>query len=197
MKRLAILISFLMVSLLSIGQIPTEDVSYKAFRVDVSIQGENHAFSCNDIFYLNDNKMISTLNNQAKRLYFQEELEYQNIGTHNDNLHAVSKDNGKFKCQFYIVHTPAEKTTSGEQDVYSIIIYYSNVMFNFQCHLTNEKPWFMNEDIVSTLLEEGSQYEENPDYTQEEIDAFLSQIGDPIKIMAIIMSSFYEDLTNF
>jgi hypothetical protein len=197
MKRLAIIWTLLLIPIILMAQIPIEDVSYKAFRVDIYIQGETHAFSCNDIFYIKDNKMVSTLNNQAKRVYFQEKPAYQDIKTYNDNLHAASKDLGGFKCQFYLVYTPADKTTSKEKDVYSIIIYYSNVMFNFQCHLTDEKPWFMNEDPSDYLIEEGKQYVENPNYTQEEIDAFLSQIGDPAKIMAIIMASFYQDLMNY
>lgn len=196
MKRLAIIWKLLLISIFTMGQISIDDVSYKAFRVDVYIKGQSYAFGCNDIFYIKDNKMISTLKNQTKKVYFQEKPSYQDIGTKNDNLHAASRDAGGFKCQFYIIYTPVNKTNSKKQDVYSIIIYYSNVMFNFQCHLSKEKPWFMNEDLVLKLLEEGKQYVENPDYTQDEINIFLSKIGDPAKIMAIIMSTFADDLTN-
>lgn len=194
MKRtICIIASFLMISFFAEAQISLDSVSYKAFQVAIYFNGQKRMSSSDVIFSIHDNKMISTSDNQYKSVRFIETPASADIGTYNENLFARSLDKGGNRCSFYIIHTPAENTKSGKEAIYTIAIQYSNILFMYECYLTDESPWDIHPLDLNILLEQNNLYESNPEYTDEEVIEFFDQFGNGKLIKEAIVRDFYME----
>jgi len=193
MKRLSFIFGICLITLFSSAQIPMDSVSFKAYAVSIYYNNRILSAASDHLFYINNGKVISTADNQYRSINFISTPAPRDMGFHQDNLVAECKDQGGYACSFFIVYTPGSETYSGK-DVYSIAIGYSNILFIYECHKTNELPWFMqyeNDPLsVENLLKMNSQYRNDPKYTDEEIEEFFNQFGNGKIIKNAIIQDF-------
>jgi len=190
MKRLAIFLVLFLAPLMLAAQIDIDSVGYKAFRVSVHYRGQTINANSDALFYIQDGKMITTQDGQFQAIRFLEKPSYMDIGTYNDNLAAQCVDNGGYSCGFYIVFTPASKTTSGVKDVYIIAIAYSNILFMYECYKTDERPWKEDPLDIKVLVNQNNVYRNDPAYSDEEIETFFDQFGNGKLIKNAIVQNF-------
>lgn len=198
MKRLAIFFVLFLAPLMVKAQIDIDSVGYKAFRVSVHYDGRTVNANSDVLFYLQDGKMIASVDNQYKAVRFMEKPQEKDMGFHNDNLVAECIDNGGYECSFFIVFSPASETTSGV-DVYTIAIGYSNVLFIYECRKTDERPWYMDKKSprsLDVLMNQNNQYRNDPRYSDEELEEFFDQFGNGKLIKKTIVQDFYMEYTE-
>jgi len=167
MKRIALLWKLLLIPIFCGAQISLDSTAYKAFRVTVYTDGQVKDANSDILFYINDGKVISSVCNQTKAFFFRENPYFKDIGTDQLNLIVRCYDDGGYKCTFVIVY---DEIT----DIYVIVINYSNIMFFYQCKLSDERHED-NEPI--DWVKEGQKYKTDPNYTDEEVDAFFLKLG--------------------
>lgn len=199
MKRLAILCLLLLIPLMLGAQIDIDSVGYKAFRISVHYQGRIVNANSEVLFYMENGKMIASVDNQYKAVRFMKKPQERDMGFHNDNLVAECIDNGGFECSFFIVFSPANETISGV-DVYTIAVGYSNILFIYECHKTNERPWYYenpnNPLSLENLVNQNNVYRTDPDYTDEEIEVFFDQFGNGKLIKSAIIQDFMIEFSE-
>jgi hypothetical protein len=189
MKRLAIFFVLFLTTLMVKAQIDIDSVGYKAFRVSVHFRGQTITANSDALFYIQKGIMLASTDNQYKGVRFLETPRERDMGFSNDNLVAECVDNGGYACSFFIVFSPASETTSGV-DVYTIAIGYSNILFIYECHKTSERPWKEDPLDIKTLVSQNNVYQTDPDYTDEEIEAFFDQFGNGKLIKNAIVQNF-------
>jgi len=191
MKRLAIFFVLFLTPLMVKAQIDIDSVGYKAFRVSIHYNGRTINANSDALFYIQKGIMLSSVDNQYKGVRFLERPHQRDMGFTNDNLVAECVDDGGYACSFFIVFTPASETKSGV-DVYTIAIGYSNILFIYECYKTDERPWYYQDHPldIKKLVNQNNVYQTDPNYTDEEIEAFFDQFGNGKLIKAAIVQNF-------
>ena len=189
MKRLAIFLVLFLAPLMVKAQIDIDSVGYKAFRVSVHYAGRTINANSDALFYIQKGMMVASTDNQYKGIRFLERPYERNMGFSNHNLVAECVDNGGYACSFFIVFSPASETTSG-LDVYTIAIGYSNILFIYECHKTNERPWKTDPLDIKVLVNQNNVYRNDPNYSDEEIETFFDQFGNGKLIKNAIVQDF-------
>ena len=181
-----------------------DSTAYKAFRATIYYNnGESTNFGSDALFYINNGVMLTPGEGQLKKFRFIETPRPADIGEFYNSGYEIplSLDDGGHKCQIYFMYTPKDYTRDKNKDVYSIIISYSNLMFFFQCHKTDERPWDNNPKYVDEMIEEQNKFPENPDYTDEEIREFFKTSESTDSTIRIIENtikrSLIPDLSEF
>lgn len=197
MKRLAIFFALFLTPLMLVAQIDIDSVGYKAFRVSVHYAGKTINANSDVLFYLQDGRMIASTDNQYSGVKFLERPYERDMGFSNSNLVAECVDNGGYACSFFIVFSPASSTTSGNE-VYTIAIGYSNILFIYECHKTDERLWHDQDHPldIKKLVNQNKVYQTDPDYSDEEIEKFFDQFGNGKLIRAAIVQDFMIDFSE-
>ena len=85
MKRLAIISILFLITLPMVAQMNFDSTAYRAFRVDVHLRGhEPFSVSSDVLFYIEGNKMFSSVDNQFREVCFRGRLAPLDIGTGNE-----------------------------------------------------------------------------------------------------------------
>jgi hypothetical protein len=197
MKRLAGILAFLIISLIGFSQISLDSVGFKAYRVSVHYKGQVLNANSDVLFFIQNGKMASSVDNQYQTAKFLTTPVRKDMGFDNDNLVAESVDQGGYKCSFFIVFTPASETNSGRSDIYTIAIGYSNILFIYECKKTDERLWISPDPLdVEVLVNQNNQYRNDPKYSDQEIEEFFDQFGNGKLIKNAIVQDFYMEYTG-
>jgi len=190
MKRIALIWKLLLIPIFCGAQISLDSTAYKAFRVTVYANEQVKSANSEILFYIDNSKITSSAKDQTKFFYFREVPHTEDIGTDQPNIMAKCYDDGGYRCTIVIVY---EEDT----DTYAIIINYNNVMFFYQCKISEERPWD-NEPIDWVKESQKYKYRENPIYTDEEVDAFFLELGVDPKVAreALINDLLMEGFGN-
>jgi hypothetical protein len=152
-------------------------------------------FARENLFYVNPRGVTYKKEGDFKKGYFIfiAEPELEEIGSWK-GFSALSIDLEGEECYFYLLYSPAEST-------YDIIVKYPDRSYYFNCQETDERPWDDDPVDASDMIEEGKQYEENPQYTNERINEFFEYLEKETGIKAgiakaFIMKEFINDITQ-
>lgn len=200
MKRLALISAFFLIPLfLSAQNISLDSVGFKAHRVSIHYNEQILNAESDVLFFIMDGKMVATSDNQYRAVKFLTNPAPYEMGFSNDNLVAECIDQGGYSCSFFIVFTPESENKNKTQDVYTIAIGYSNILFIYECYPTNERPWFIKDEndskSIEKLVNQNHIYKNDPKYSDKEIEKFFDQFGNGNTIKNIIIRDFMLELT--
>lgn len=168
MKKILFLFLLIFITSSIEAQVSLDSVAYKAFRVSTYMDGVRRDFNSDVLFYIDYPILISSAEGQTKKLQMKSNPRTLEMELKLSNVQVECYDNGGYRCTLTIIYQ--EKT-----DTYGIIIEYSNVMFFYQCKLSDERPWD-NDPIEYEPLETPG----NPIYTKEEIKSSINKMKEEI-----------------
>ena len=203
MKRLSIISGFLMISLIAGAQINFDSTAYKASYCTAYVtksDGEVYKtdkYPSTMLFFFTPQRMLYQKGIEKRNIFFTESPRTGWLQLREELPHLAflnSKDFEGSRCAIFI-------TYDTEKECYYISVVYSNVNFTFECQLTDERPWDNDPITVKDMIEEGKSYRGNPQYTDEEIDAFFQYLEEETGIKAgvaktFIMNEFIQDIAQ-
>ncbi|MFW6311921.1 MAG: hypothetical protein ACOC1K_06775 [Nanoarchaeota archaeon] len=158
MKYLVIILLFLNFSLYS-QEVKIDSINYVSEDITVFENGTYKMQKDSNLFTFKSNKIVTSYNDQRRVFYKSDEWEHIKV---KGNPMSVCQytDNGGFKCNIAVGY-------DNEAQKNFIIIDYNNVNFFYVCNIAQiEKFEFLYPY-------------EAPEYTNEEVDEFLQQYGNP------------------
>lgn len=202
MKRLALIWTLFLIPIFLGAQFSIDTIGLKAYRLDIytgymgeeQFIAEGHQIKNSDLlFYIEGSKVVTDMwkkgsdnISQFKAFYFKDTPDYfSNYACGYPGYGVDAWDKGFFNCEFIVIY-------DSSSDSYQVNINYSNMIFSYECKLTEERPWD-NEPI--NYVKEGQNYINDPQYTDEEVEEFFDSISDGKgkAIMKGIVSKFITD----
>ena len=137
MKKIITSILALAVCIQLFSQEKLDSIAFKSLAVTHYLKNKKYVSESDAIFYISNNRMISSLNTQSRVLRFIESPKKEN------NIWSIQcKDEGGFNCVLFI-----GKFLKSEY--YFVYISYNNLEMIYQCKISKDKPY---DDNSSNLL---------------------------------------------
>ncbi|MDD5648861.1 MAG: hypothetical protein PHF86_00345 [Candidatus Nanoarchaeia archaeon] len=137
MKKLIILSIAILINISIFSQEKLDSISFKSFAVTHYFKDKKCISETEVSFYISNNQMISTLNDQDRVIRFIETPKKEK------GVWSIQcKDEGGFNCILFI-----GKFSKSED--YFVYISYNNLEMIYQCKISEDKPY---DDNSSNLL---------------------------------------------
>jgi len=201
MKRLALISAFFLIPIFSMAQIDIDSTSLQAIAVTVYADGsdgevyKSKTFPANHLFFFTQEKMTYEKEWKERDIRFTERPKenWLDIGKHLPHLAFLNaRDHEGSKCSVFMIQDL-------EDDCYYVTVVYSDINFTFTCLPTDRKPWDNDPYTVDQMIRDQEKFPENPEYTDEEVDAFFKEFEEKTGISSkvartFIMNEFIRDI---